>query len=490
MQKETTLDPREWESVRALGHRMVDDMLAHVRDVRERPAWQPMPQSARDALAADVPLSPGDLETIYADFLEHVLPYGLGNIHPRFWGWVIGTGTFSAALADFLAVAMNTNVAGFDTSIVALEEQVLRWLREMLRLPEGRSGLLMSGGSEANFHGIAAGVRAVLGVEYAKGGLVAMKERPVVYTSAATHFSVKRAVRVLGLGEASYRVIPCDDAHRIDVGALRAAIARDRVAGMRPCMIAANAGTVGIGGFDPLGELADIAVHEGLWLHVDGAFGAMVALTDRYAHLVEGMERADSVTLDLHKWMHTPIEAACVFIRDDEAHHAAFAVQGAYLSNMREGPAKRINRFTDMGLQQSRSARAIKIWFSLREHGRKRFADCVEMNIEQAAWLAREIEAMPNAELFAPVASNIVCFRLTPDAIREERWNAFNQEVLTRIQARGLATPSSFVSNDRFALRCCIANHRTTYADLEFFLGVLGSVADEVLAEEGSLVHR
>jgi glutamate/tyrosine decarboxylase-like PLP-dependent enzyme len=214
---------------------------------------------------------------------------------------------------------------------------------------------------------------------------------------------------------------------------------------------------------------------------VDGAFGALVALSDRYAHLVSGLDRADSVTFDLHKWLHVPTEAGCVFIRDRAKHRAAFAIEGAYLSNMRYGPAVDVNRFTDLGVQQSRSARALKVWFHLRELGRDKLARCVEKNIEQAKWLAARIEDKARFELLAPAASNIVVFRCVPSELPSDRLDAFNQEVLTRIQARGLALPSSYHAKGSFWIRCCIANHRTTQADLALFLQMIEKVSAEVL---------
>ena len=473
MQSEISLDPENWEDVRRLGHRMVDEMLDYVRTVSERPVWQPMPEASRTALGAATLGGAEPLARIYDDFVEHVLPYGLGNIHPRFWGWVIGTGTFSGALAEFVATAMNTNAAGFNTSIIALEDVVLRWLSDMLGLSPDSSGILLTGASEANFVGIACGLRA-----HRTG------ERQVVYASAATHFSVPRAVSLLGLGAVEYRKIPCDADQAIDVAALEAAVHADRAAGKQPSLVVANSGTVGIGGFDDLNALADLCEVEQLWLHVDGAFGALVALSDRYAHLVSGIERADSVTFDLHKWLHVPVEAGCVFIRDRAKHHDTFAIEGAYLSDMRYGPAVGVNRFTDLGVQQSRSSRAVKVWFHLREFGHDKLRQCVEKNIEQAAWLGQRIQATSTLELLARVQSNIVCFRCVPAELPADRLNQFNQDLLTRIQARGLALPSSYYANGVFYIRCCIANHRTTYADLEFFLNAVHEVSSEILKEE------
>jgi aromatic-L-amino-acid decarboxylase len=475
MQNEISLDPENWEEVRRLGHRMVDEMLEHVRTVADRPVWQPMPDASRAALGVASLKSPEALATIYEDFVEHVLPYGLGNIHPRFWGWVIGTGTFTGALAEFLATAMNVNTAGFNTSIIPLEEVVLGWLAEMLRLPTSSSGILLTGASEANFVGIACGLRA-----HRTG------KTQVVYASEATHFSVKRAVSLLGLGSVEYRKIPVDANHRIDIAALTSAITADRFIGKKPSMVIANSGTVGIGGFDDLNALADVCEAHGLWLHVDGAFGALVALSDEYACLVAGIERADSVTFDLHKWLHVPVEAGCVFIRDRARHHDAFAIEGAYLSDMRYGPAVGVNRFTDLGVQQSRSGRALKVWFHLRELGLDKLRLCVEKNIEQAAWLANQIQATSTFELFGPVVSNIVVFRCVSPSVPADMLNAFNQDLLTRIQARGLALPSSFVYNGVFYIRVCIANHRTTQADLAFFLEKIDEVSTEILTVRSS----
>lgn len=487
---EVTLDPADWDEVRRLGHRMVDDMVAHIRGAAEGPVWREIPAEVRARFEAPLPLEPAGAASAYEEFRASILPYGLGNLHPRFWGWVIGSGTVTGALAELLTAAMNANAAGFASSAILVEEQVLRWFAALMGMPASTSGLLVTGASEANFVGIAAGLRARLGPAYRQGGVVAAGARPMVYGSEESHFSVWRAVRLLGLGQDSCRIIPSDHAHRIDLEALDAAILADRRQGHRPVMLIGTAGTVGVGAFDPLDAVADRAQAHGLWLHVDGAFGALMALAPELAAPLRGLGRADSLAFDLHKWLHVPIEAACVLVRDATTHRDAFAVESSYTADAETGPATRSNRFTSLGLQQSRSARAIKVWFSLREHGAKRLGACVAMNVAQARYLADRVEADAELELLAPVASQIVCFRAVPASLPPTTdLNRFNRQLLQVIQTRGLALPSGHTVRGTFGIRCSITNHRTTRRDLDAFLALVRATAAEVAAGWGDDVH-
>ncbi len=305
---ERTLDPvgpKEWDELRALGHRMLDDMLDYLRTVRERAAWRPVPPDVRRRLAEPLPHGPTPAEAVYEQFTRDVLPYPTGNVHPRFWGWVIGTGTPLAMLADMLASGMNPQVAEFDDAPAVVENQVIGWLVELLGMPAGTHGLLVSGGSMANFVGLAVARNARAGYDVRERG-VQGSDRPqlLVYESTETHSSVRKAVELLGLGNQALRRIPVAADYTIDVAALRRAIAEDRAAGHRPICVVGNAGTVNTGATDDLPALAALCREEGLWLHVDGAFGALAALAPALRPLVHGIEQADSVAFDLHKWMY------------------------------------------------------------------------------------------------------------------------------------------------------------------------------------------
>jgi aromatic-L-amino-acid/L-tryptophan decarboxylase len=465
-----TLDPADWAELRRLGHRMVDEMLDYLETVRERPVWQPIPESVKQALQAPLPLEPSSLERVYEDFRRDVLPYPLGNIHPRFWGWVIGTGTASGALAEMLAATMNSNIGGGESGPIRVEMQVVDWCKDMLGYPRESSGLLVSGGSVANMVGLAVARNARAENDVAEGGLHAAPRPMALYASTETHNSVKKAVSLIGLGRQALRQIPVDQDLRIDVQALERAIATDRAAGIHPFCVVGNAGTVNTGAIDPLERLADVCRAQGLWYHVDGAFGALAAISEGLRPLVRGMERADSLAFDLHKWMYMPYEAGCVLVRDPERHRATFTAAADYLVHTERGTASNPVWFNEYGMQLSRGFRALKVWMSLKEHGVRRYARLIEQNVRQARALAERIDATPELERCAPVPLNIVCFRYRGSSTDPVELDRINQEILFQLQESGVAVPSSTRIDGRLALRVAIVNHRSRTEDFELLV--------------------
>ena len=309
MTREETLDPRDWNELRVLGHRMVDDMLAYLEQVRDRPVWQSVPEEVKASLAGPPPLEPTDVGAVYEQFRRDILPYPTGNIHPRFWGWVMGTGTPVAMLADMLASGMNPHLAGYDQSASLVERQVVSWMAELLGFPADASGLLVSGGSMANLVGLTVARNTKAGFDVREAGLQTPGlPRLVFYGSSETHSWARKAAELLGLGNSAFRRVPVTADYRIDMGALRSAIAADRKAGARPFCLIGNAGTVNTGATDDLRTLARIARDEDLWFHVDGAFGAFAALAPSLREIVAGMDEADSLAVDLHKWGYLPFE--------------------------------------------------------------------------------------------------------------------------------------------------------------------------------------
>jgi len=471
---ERTLDPvgpQEWNELRTLGHRMLDDMLDYLRTVRERAAWRPVPPDVRRRLAEPVPRGPTPAEAVYEQFTRDILPYPTGNVHPRFWGWVIGTGTPLAMLADMLASGMNPQVAEFDDASAVVENQVIGWLVDLLGMPAGTHGLLVSGGSMANFVGLAVARNARAGYDVRERG-VQGSDQPqlLVYESTETHSSVRKAVELLGLGNQALRRIPVGPDYTIDMAALRRAIADDRAAGHRPICVVGNAGTVNTGATDDLPALAALCREEGLWLHVDGAFGALAALAPALRPLVRGIEQADSVAFDLHKWMYLPYEVGCTLVRDQVAHRATFNVTPAYLAAFERGIAAGGFPFAERGVQLSRGFRALKVWMSLKAHGVDAFAQLIDQNVRQAAYLVGLIQAHPRLELLAPAPLNVVCFRYAAPGADDGALNSLNQEILLQIQESGLAVPSTTVLGGRLAIRVAITNHRSRREDFDLLV--------------------
>ena len=480
--QEETLDPQDWSAMRDLGHRMVDDMMEFLETVRDRPVWQPVPEKDKEHLRLPLPEEPEGAEQAYADFKEHVLPNAMGNIHPRFWGWVIGTGTPLGMLAEMLTGAMNSNTGGYDQGPTYVEHQVLDWCKEMLDFPRDASGLLLSGGSMANLVGLTVGRNAILSdADIRNVGMRGLDRDVSVYGSTETHYTVQRAFEILGIGNQAYRCIPVDREFRIDVAELERALARDRAEGRRPLILVGNAGTVNTGAIDDLQALADIAAREGMWFHVDGAFGALAHLVPEQRGALRGMERADSLAFDLHKWMYVQYEAGCILVRDPDRHRASFEMATSYLSRVDGGFTQGPPLWSDYGPQLSRGFRALKIWMSLKEHGIDRYRRLVKQNIDQATYLASLVSADPELELLAPVPLNIVNFRWIGDGGVEDL-NALNSKLLGRLHESGVALPSYTTIDGKFAIRAAITNHRSRRDDFDLLVCEVGRIGREIAA--------
>lgn len=468
--REESLDPQDWQSMRDLGHRLVDDMIGHLETVRERPVWRSMPDEARARFNSPVPQHPEGAEAAYADFMEQVLPYPLGNTHPRFWGWVIGTGTPLGMFSEMLAAGMNATVFGGDHAPALVEEQTLNWLKEMLGYPAEASGLLVSGGTVANLIGLTVARNTMANGDVAVDGLGDLVAKMVFYGSSETHSSVPKSAMLLGLGMKAFRKIRVNKDYQVDLQALKEQIALDRKAGYHPFCIVGNAGTVNTGAFDDLNALTDLCQSEKLWFHVDGAFGALASLPQSLRTLTSGMERADSLAFDLHKWMYMCYEAGCILVRNSHDHLRAFFGSASYLAHNPRGVASGTTWFSELGLQLSRGFRALKVWMSLKEHGLDKFRRLIEQNVEQAAYLAGLICKQPALELMAPVPLNIVCFRYVAPGLEEDALDELNREILMRIQEQGIAVPSSTILNGRFAIRVAITNHRSRREDFDLLI--------------------
>jgi aromatic-L-amino-acid/L-tryptophan decarboxylase len=479
---EETLDPKDWEELRALGHRMLDDTLDYLSSVGDRPAWQPVPESVKDHLKQPLPTEPQATAAVYQEFVENILPYTNGNRHPRFWGWVQGNGTPLGMLADMLASGMNPHMAGFDQAPALVEHQVLSWLTEMMGMPPETSGLLIGGGTMANITGLAVARHAKAGFDVRELGLQE-SDRPMLtmYGSAETHGWAQKGAELLGLGNRAFSRVRIDDDFRIDINALRRAVDEDRRAGHRPFCVIGNAGTVNTGATDDLQALADFCRDEKLWFHVDGAFGALAKIVPSLAPIVDGIERADSLAFDLHKWMYLPFEVACVLVRDANAHREAFTLKPSYLAESSRGVIAGGLPFAERGIELTRSFRALKVWMSLKVHGINAFSRLIEQNVRQARYLADLIEAHTDLELLAPVPLNIVCLRFAPKDVSPSALDRVNEEILVRIQEKGLAVPSSTRIDGKFALRVANTNHRSRREDFDLLVKAVTEIGRTIL---------
>jgi len=477
MMTEETLDPQDWEGLKALGHRMMDEALDRLRTLRDQPVWQRPPASVRAHLRQPLPSQPEAVDRIYEDFRENVMPYPTGNIHPRFWGWVMGTGTPLGMLAEMLAAGLNSNAGDFDDGPSLVEDQVLAWLKEMMGYPEWATGLLVSGGSMANLVGLTVARNSRAGFDVRKQGLGAAPRPLTLYASQQVHSSVRKAVELLGLGSDALHAIPVDDEYRIQLPALQSAIAADRGAGLRPFCVVGCAGTANTGAIDDLKGLAALCATEDLWLHVDGAFGALAALAPGLRPRLEGMATADSLAFDLHKWGYFPIEVGCTLVRSGEAHRRAFATAADYLASTSGGIANRSHRLSEHGPQLTRGFRALKVWMGLKEHGVAKLGRLIQQNVDQAAYLARLVTEHPDLELMAPVSLNIVCFRYRGRGIAD--LDGLNRRILIRLQESGVAAPSFTTLHGRFVLRVAVTNHRSRREDFDLLVGEVVRLGNE-----------
>ena len=461
-----SLDPDDWAATRALGHRMLDDMIDWLAAARDRPVWQRMPDALRGELRAPLPRGATPMADIYADFQRLVLPYGAANEHPLMMGWVNGGGNAAGFLAELLTGIFNPNCAGRDHAAIEMERQVVAWAAEMVGMPAQTTGVLLAGSSMANMVAVLVARRAALGAQVRSAGMGGA--RLAAYASAAAHGCIPRALDMAGIGSDALRLIPADASHRMQLPALRAAVAADRAAGLQPFLVVGTCGTVDTGAIDDLSGVADVAREAGIWFHVDGAFGATAALSPRFRPKLAGIEQADSLAFDFHKWMQVPYDAGCVLVRDPVLHQATFAQDLAYLSYAARGLAGNPPWPRDLGPDLSREFRALKVWMTLRAYGADGLAQVVERACDVAHYLADRVARAPALELLAPVALNIVCFRVAALS------DAENRELVADLQEAGIAAPSTTVVGGKLAIRAALFNHRTTFADADALVdGVL-----------------
>jgi aromatic-L-amino-acid decarboxylase len=456
-----TLDPEDWTELRALGHRMLDDMVDYIATIRERPVWQPIPDVARAQFREELPRRESELGDVYRTFTDFIAPYATGNVHPGFMGWVHGGGSAVGMLAEMLAAGLNANLGGRDHIPIAVERQVVDWVRQMFGFPTGASGLFVTGTSMANLMAVLVARTSALGKQARRHGIGDHGARLTAYTSKAAHGCITKAVDIAGLGSDALRCIAVDDSHRIDIDALREQIARDRAIGLEPFLVVASAGTVDIGAIDDLQSVAALCREQQLWFHVDGAFGALAVLAPELAPRLSGIGDADSIALDFHKWGQVPYDAGFLLVRDGDRHRDTFAAPAAYLRRETRGLAAGAEWPCDLGVDLSRGFRALKTWFTLKTYGTDKLGAIIARSCALASYLEACIRAEPRLELLAPVNLNIVCFRY-----RAHDADRVNREIVINLQESGIAAPSTTMLDGRLAIRAAIVNHRTDACDI------------------------
>jgi glutamate/tyrosine decarboxylase-like PLP-dependent enzyme len=468
------------EEFRRAGHELVDAVAEHLAGLPARPVWQPLPDDLREALVSlPLPDGPTGLGSLAESMSRDVLPFAMGNGHPAFFGWVNPPPALAGVLASLVAAAMNPSVVAGDHADVHLERAVVRWLAELVGYPHALgAGLLTSGASAATIvclAGARSRAAAAAGRDVRGDGLAGGPPL-LCYVPAEAHSCVTRAVELLGLGRGSIRPVPLSGG-RLDADALRAAVAADRAAGRLPAVLVGSAGTVNTGAIDPLAELADVAGDEGLWFHVDGAYGAFGVLDPAIADRYRGMERADSLTLDPHKWLGVPVDAGCALVRRPDDLREAFSMVPPYL---RQDAGAEVGTFAEYGLEQTRPFRALKTWATIAARGRDGIAEPVVRANAQARELAALVEHEPSLQLAAAPETSIVAFRARPPGCGPDRLEAVNRALPEAVQARGRAFVTGTIYDGRETLRACILHPGTTTADLEALVGEVLTVAGEL----------
>ena len=472
---DASLDPADWAAFRASAHAALDQAIGRLQRAGDGPVWRPTPDDVRDRFTAPLPRSGRDLDAVVADVEERIAPYVVGNTHPRFFGWAHGAGTPAGVVAELIAAGLNANCGGRDHIGPIVERQIAAWAAEAFGFPAASSGVFVTGASQANFLGLLIARDAALGHRVRGRGLKASARQLTAYASAEAHGCVRQAAELAGVGSDFLRSIETDAEGAMRLDLLRDAIREDRAAGLAPFLVVGTAGGVNFGAFDDLAALADLAASEKLWLHVDGAFGALTRLSAALAPLTRGLERADSVGFDFHKWAHVPYDAGFLLVRDRAAHKATFAAPATYLSRAPRGLAAGDDWPCDYGPDLSRGFRALKVWLTFQTLGADAIAAAIEANRAAALRLAGHVAASETFELAAPVPLNIVCFRRKGD-----RDGALGQELVMRLQERGLAAPSTTRIGGRTVIRAAIFNHRTRLADIDGFFADAVRIAAEL----------
>lgn len=471
------LDPEDWDAFEQTAQAALSDAIKRLRHAADGPVWQAPPADLISHLGRGLPKQGIGAQAVSHELAE-IAPYGVGNTHPRFFGWVHGTGSPGNLLADLTAASMNANCGGRNHAAIQVERQLMAWFADLFGFPQSTSGLVLSGTSMATLVAVKAARDGACQGASRQHGMTGANL--VGYVSAQAHSCLDRAFDMLGLGTDALRKIPVDAAYRMDLDCLAAHVDADRQAGLTPFFIGGTAGTVNTGAIDDLSGLAEFAAQNRLWFHIDGAFGASLMLSAPDKSRLEGIEQADSLAFDCHKWMHVNYEAGCVLIRSESAHRAAFAKRPDYLASGEDGLFGGEPWPVDFGPELSRSFRALKVWAHFLEHGSEKIGQSIRRNCAQAAYLAAKMDAHADFQLAAPTTLNICCFRYQRDGLSEAQQDALNQRLAVELQMQGIAAPSTTRLNGALAIRVNITNHRTRFEDLDLLIEALEEIGESL----------
>ena len=453
------------DEIREWGNSVTQFMIDYLGGLCDRPVYRhTSSREIRSGLNSKLPIEKTDFDLVLKVFADTIVPFSRQNAHPRMFGYVQSPGTPIGAFADLLASTLNANLTIWRSApaAVELERVTIDWIRQILGFHAEAGGLFVSGGSMANLAALAAARQTK---EQSSGRLR-------IYASSATHFSISKAAALLAIGRENVQYVAVDERFKMRVDDLVARINADLEAGYVPFCIVGNAGTVDTGAVDPLHEIRDVADRFQLWMHVDGSYGAFAVLAESARKLLAGMEKADSIALDPHKWLYLPVDVGCVIYRDPEIARAAFAHEADYTRMFGE-EADEAFVCWDYGPELSRRFRALKVWMLLRGVGLDRLSEAIESNLACARYLESMVRASDDFEMVAPVELSIFCFRHVPVELRTQSpkaIDAFNERLLVALQRDGSSYLSNATLGDRFALRGCVLNYRTTLRDMEILL--------------------
>jgi aromatic-L-amino-acid/L-tryptophan decarboxylase len=476
------LDPADWDEFSDFLSRFVEDEYKALGESLHSSVWQPLSTDSQDFLQHDtLPVEGLDIAQVVDRYRQHIRPYRSGNTHPRFFGWVQGSGTVPALMAEFAAAAMNANCGGREHAAIYVERLVMQWCRQIFGFENQAAGVLTSGTSASTHLAMQLAMYKKVGLEYKQKGLFGLSKALRCYTSIEGHSSIIKAIHACGIGSDNLIVVPTDGQHRISLQALEQQIKQDIAQGYEPFMVIANAGTVNTGAFDDFAAIRSLSDQYQCWMHVDGAFGSWLRLADQpYRQLTDHINLADSLAFDFHKLMYVQYDCGGLLVKHAEFQQQVFSVRPNYIARQGQALAAGDPWLCDFGLELSRSFRALKVWFTIKTYGLKKLGEAIQQNCELARYLAECINQSTNFQITEKPASNIVTFRLKQE-LGVALNNQYCEEIVTRLQLSGDAVFSLTHWSDYRVIRAAITNHRTRRHDIRAVVEFLENQAELLL---------